>query len=91
MSSKRIKVIESIRPSPLTSKIIKNAINRVRGKVQLKFVPEIYTTIVSGINPIRKLIKLAKAEETANTCGGIYIFVKIAPLLAIDSAEANMP
>ena len=36
-------------------------------------------------------MKLASAEEIAKTWGGMYIFVKIDPLLAIASAEANSP
>ncbi len=40
------------------------------GKVSASDCPEMYTTIASGISPIKKLTRPAKATEIGKICGG---------------------
>ena len=70
VSSKRINNIERLRPRPAPSSIKKKPTIMTRGAVKASVCPEMYTTNVSGIKPIKKFTSPAKAVEIAKICGG---------------------
>ena len=69
-SSKRIYIIESIKPMPAVSSARQTPTTNTRGIVHAIDCPEIRQTIVKGIMPMKKLTRPAKAVEIGNTCGG---------------------
>ena len=86
-----MKITESASPAPATNKAKKNPTRRTTGRKKLKDWPEIYTTRVSGIKPIKKLINAANEAAKANIFGGTDTLVKILPLAAIEFAACSRP
>jgi len=70
VSSNRMKITESASPTPATNNAKKNPTRITTGKKKLKDWPEMYTTRVSGIKPIKKLTKAANEAAKANIFGG---------------------
>ena len=58
-------MIESARPRPATKKARQIPTRRTNGRVQARVCPEIKTTIASGIMPIKKLTRPARAALIA--------------------------
>ena len=91
VSSNLMNKIEQSSPVPVINNDRHKPTNIVKGKKIDIFCPEIITTIPSGIKPIMKFMKVEIAVEKANTWGGIAIFVKTPPFLAIESAVMTTP
>ena len=90
-SSNLMKITESASPTPATNKAKKNPTNKTIGRKKLKDWPEIQTTKVSGIKPIKKLIKAANEAAKANIFGGTETLVKIPPFAAMEFAACSRP
>jgi hypothetical protein len=58
-------IIDSARPRPAVKNAKQIPTTKTRGRVQARVWPEINTTIASGINPIKKLTRPARAAEIA--------------------------
>ncbi len=69
-SSKRMYIMESVKPMPAVSRARQTPTTRTNGMVQATDCPEIRQTRVSGIIPIKKLTRPASAVEIGKTCGG---------------------
>ena len=70
VSSKRMNIIDSASPKPAVRNAKQIPTISASGKVQARVWPEMKTTIASGIKPIKKLTRPAKAAEIAKICGG---------------------
>ncbi len=86
-----MKITESASPTPATNKAKKNPTRRTTGRKKLKDWPEIYTTRVSGIKPIKKLVKAAREAAKANIFGGTDTLVNIRPFAAMEFAACSKP
>ena len=64
-SSKRMYIMESVKPMPAVSRARQTPTTRTNGMVHATDCPEIRHTRVSGIIPIKKFARPAKAEEIA--------------------------
>ena len=65
VSSKRINMMESAKPSPAVRSASATPTTRTRGRVHASGWPEIKQTIARGNIPIKKFVRPAKAEEIA--------------------------
>ena len=63
-------MIDNARPRPAVKNAMQIPTIRTSGRVQARVCPEIKTTIASGIRPMKKLTKPARAAEIAKICGG---------------------
>ena len=65
VSSKRINMIDSARPSPAVSRARATPTTRTSGRVQASGWPEMKQTIARGNRPMKKFARPAKADEIA--------------------------
>ena len=63
-------IIDKARPRPAVRKAKQIPTTKTNGSVHERVWPEINTTIASGIRPIKKFTKPAKAAEIAKIWGG---------------------